>query len=162
MFLPIVYRVRKSLVFVHFLGINPKLGAVLGHDKGITEPQIIDPFALQFYLPEHFVLVVLCLRHIASDGCGELVVVPVGVRMEVGQQFLPGLFLFIGVVVPQLVQLEVLVCLLNVCRSVGRFHLQVMLALGIGLDGVLTNLSLDLDADIALGLLVIEGRCFGK
>lgn len=82
--------------------------------------------------------------------------------MEVGQQFLPGLFLFIGVVVSQLVQLEVLVCLLDVCRSIGRFHLQVMLALGIGLDGVLTNLSLDLDADIALRFLVIEGRCFGK
>lgn len=79
------YRVRKSLVFVHLLDIDPKLGAVLGHDKGITEPQIIDPFSLQFYLPEHFVLVVLCLRHVASNGGGELVVMPVGVRMEVGQ-----------------------------------------------------------------------------
>lgn len=61
-----------------------------------------------------------------------------------------------------MVQLEVLVRLLNVCRSVGRFSLQIVFALAIGLDGVLTNFGLDLDADIALGLLVIETRRFGK
>lgn len=37
-----------------------------------------------------------------------------------------------------------------------------MLALGIGLDGVLTDLGLDLDAEVALGLLVVESRSFGK
>lgn len=38
----------------------------------------------------------------------------------------------------------------------------IELALVIGLDSVLTNLGLDLDANIPLGLLVIESRRFGQ